>query len=84
MTTKEELCPRCFIGVMRFSLEPYTLLWKGQVISVTDSPAYTCDICAYREYEDELVNWVHELIGASNAENEEPRPRKQPKSSHKT
>lgn len=84
MTPKEELCPRCFIGVLRFSLEPYTILWKEQVINVSDSPAYTCDICAYREYEDELVNWVHELIGTQGGDGEEPRPRNHPKSPQKS
>lgn len=83
MNKPEEICPRCFIGVLRFDLQAYTLVWQQQIITIPDAPCYTCDICGYREYEDDLVNWVHELIGTTPNDSDDPRPRNQPKSHHK-
>jgi YgiT-type zinc finger domain-containing protein len=63
--TTDELCPRCFIGRLEAGKASFLALYEGQLLTVPNVTAYTCDICDYREYDDPLVTWVAELTGVT-------------------
>ena len=69
-------CPRCQVGQCQCSLAPYLTVHDGMLVSVPDTPVWTCDICGYYEFEREAVSRLEKLM-----QQESPRPvrRRKPK-----
>ena len=61
-------CPRCFIGHCRPSKADFVRMVGGTMLNVPDMPAHVCDICGYREYDEDALRQIQAMLG------EEPTP----------
>ncbi|MBP6016616.1 MAG: YgiT-type zinc finger protein [Candidatus Promineofilum sp.] len=55
-------CQECGIGRCRPVTTPYLLPIGKHMLVMPDSPAYVCDICGNRFFDDEFLNGVHYLL----------------------
>lgn len=55
-------CNRCQAGVMRLSYITYFTWLDNELVMVPGFPAWICDVCAKREYDDRAVNWLTTLL----------------------
>jgi hypothetical protein len=72
-------CPRCQIGLCHPEEATYLRLHRGQLLSVPGVPLYTCDVCAYQEYDRRAVMQVLSLLGGLR-----PEPGRDPRAVHRT
>lgn len=56
-------CPRCQFGRCRPGKATYVHVHRGMLISVPDTPAYICDACGYREFDQGAVQQLRALVG---------------------
>lgn len=64
MTVKATyLCPQCQIGHLQTSPMTYVRVIDGMVMSVPDTPAHTCDVCGYHEFDRKSVAHMDALVG---------------------
>jgi len=55
-------CEECGIGRLHPVKTPYLLNVGKHMLVMPDSPAYVCDICGNRFFDDEFLNGVHYLL----------------------
>lgn len=55
-------CEECGIGRLHPVKTPYLLNVGKHMLVMPDSPAYVCDICGNRFYDDEFLHGVHYLL----------------------
>lgn len=48
-------CPHCHIGHLRPKLAYYCAWHEGEFVSAPDFPAWVCDVCGQRQYDQEAV-----------------------------
>ena len=61
-------CEECGIGRCRPVQTPYLLKLGKHMLVMPDSPAYVCDICGYRFFDDEFLTGVHYLLEQAASE----------------
>ena len=55
-------CTECQAGVMRLSFITY-FTWLGdELITVPNFPAWVCDVCGRREYDEKSISWLTMLL----------------------
>ena len=55
-------CTECQAGVMNVRFITY-FTWLGEeLITVPNFPAWVCDICGRREYDEKAVSWLAALL----------------------
>jgi len=55
-------CVACQAGVMRLQFLTY-FTWLGEeLVTVPGFPAWVCDVCGRREYDERAVNWLAALL----------------------
>lgn len=55
-------CRECSAGVMQLRLITY-FTWLGQeLITVPNFPAWICDMCGKREYDERAISWLTMLL----------------------
>lgn len=55
-------CTECQAGVMTVRFITY-FTWLGEeLITVPNFPAWVCDICGRREYDEEAISWLTTLL----------------------
>ena len=82
--TKVELpqptpCKECQAGVMRPIFITYFTWLNSELVTVPNFPAWVCDLCGKREYDQQAISWLSMLLkpdtGASTGEKKKrPRP----------
>jgi YgiT-type zinc finger domain-containing protein len=55
-------CPECQAGKMHRGLVTYLTYIGEELISVPDFPAWVCDICGRREYDQSALNQLSLLL----------------------
>lgn len=56
------LCVECRAGVMRPRQIPY-FTWLGEeLVTVPSFPAWICDICGRREYDEKAIQWLNMIL----------------------
>lgn len=71
-------CTECQGGKMHYEFVTY-FTWLGdEMITVSDFPAWVCDVCGRREYDVQALNQLS-LILSPNAGKPSPKPRPIPK-----
>jgi YgiT-type zinc finger domain-containing protein len=55
-------CPECQAGKMHRSVVTYLTYIGDELISVPDFPAWVCDICGRREYDQQAMNQLSLLL----------------------
>lgn len=58
-------CPECRSGVMRLRYITYFTWLSGQLVTVPNFPAWTCDVCGRREYDSRAVSWLNTMLNPS-------------------
>lgn len=65
MTTfNEELspCSECHVGLLRPRHVTY-FTWLGrELITVPHFPAWVCDVCGRREYDERAIQWLNMIL----------------------
>jgi len=55
-------CERCHAGMLQPRLIPY-FTWLGkELITVPNFPAWICDVCGRREYDEQAIQWLNTLL----------------------
>ena len=55
-------CNGCPAGVMRPHLITYFTWMNNELITVPNFPAWVCDICGKREYDEQAISWLSMLL----------------------
>lgn len=55
-------CRRCQAGIQRLRYITY-FTWMGdELITVPNFPAWVCDVCGHREYDERAITWLITLL----------------------
>lgn len=81
-------CDECQAGVMHLRFITY-FTWLGEeLVMVPNFPAWICDVCGRREYDEKSISWLTMLLNpdAGHATRKRPQvaPRSRPPSSRPT
>ncbi|HIE57185.1 MAG TPA: YgiT-type zinc finger protein, partial [Anaerolineales bacterium] len=52
-------CPECHTGNMTLQHVVYYTWVNGELITVPDFPAWVCDMCGMREYDQRALSWLN-------------------------
>lgn len=55
-------CPECHSGVMRLHYKTYFTWLNDELVTVSNFPAWVCDVCGRRDYDTRAVNWLNTLL----------------------
>ena len=55
-------CNECQAGMMRLRYITYFTWLDEELVTVPGFPAWICDVCGKREYDDRAVNWLTMLL----------------------
>lgn len=71
-------CSECQAGVMRLQFITY-FTWLGdELVMVPGFPAWVCDVCGRRDYDERAVSWLSTLLSPNAGQ---PPPRRKPRRS---
>jgi YgiT-type zinc finger domain-containing protein len=68
-------CRECQAGMMRLNFITYFTWLDEEVITVPNFPAWVCDVCGRREYDEKAVNWLSTLLNPDAGHASSPRKR---------
>ncbi len=80
MTTNPEItqpCTECQAGQMHKRYVTYFTWLADELITVSNFPAWVCDMCGRREYDTHAINWLNLLLNP-NAGQPSPAPPTRP------
>jgi len=77
------LCPECQAGILRLQHKTYFTWLNSELVTVPNFPAWVCDVCGRREYDERAIVWLNTLLNpdtgrrlrARRQVNRPPRPR---------
>ena len=76
-------CNECQAGMMRLQYITYFTWLSDELITVPNFPAWICDVCGRREYDERAISWLSMLLnpdaGKSTARPRRPLPRREPR-----
>lgn len=55
-------CNECQAGVMRLKFVTYFTWLEDELITVPNFPAWVCDVCGRREYDEKSISWLTMLL----------------------
>ena len=55
-------CHECQAGVMRLKFVAYFTWLEDELITVPNFPAWVCDVCGRREYDEKSISWLTMLL----------------------
>lgn len=61
----ELACPECRSGMIRLRHLTYFTWLHDELITVPNFPAWVCDVCGRREYDNRAINWLNILLNPS-------------------
>ena len=73
---KPTQCNECQAGMMQVRYITY-FTWLGEeLVTVTNFPAWICDVCGRREYDERAITWLTMLLSpnAGKPTSKTPRP----------
>ena len=53
-------CNECQAGMMRLQFITYFTWLDEELVTVPNFPAWVCDVCGKREYDERAVNWLND------------------------
>src|SRR5664279_1521836 len=70
-------CNECQAGMMRLRFITYFTWLDDELVTVPNFPAWVCDVCGKREYDERAVNWLTTLLSPNAGQTTiNPRPRR--------
>jgi YgiT-type zinc finger domain-containing protein len=74
-TPKSFPCYECQAGMMRLQFITY-FTWLGEeLVTVPGFPAWVCDVCGRREYDQRAISWLTTMLNPETGRARAPRPR---------
>ena len=71
-------CNECQAGVMRLTYITFFTWLDDELVTVPNFPAWICDVCGRREYDERAISWLSTLLnpdtGKSSSHRRRPRP----------
>jgi YgiT-type zinc finger domain-containing protein len=64
-------CNECAGGMMRLTYITYFTWLDEELITVPHFPAWVCDVCGKREYDERAVNWLATILDPNAGSNPE-------------
>ena len=61
----ELACPECHSGMIHLRYITYFTWLHQELVSVPNFPAWVCDVCGRREYDERAVRWLNILLNPS-------------------
>ena len=61
-TNQSYPCDDCQAGVMRLQFITYFTWLSDELITVPNFPAWICDVCGRREYDERAISWLSMLL----------------------
>ena len=58
-------CPECQAGMMRPRYVTYFTWLDAELVIVPNFPAWVCDVCGRREYDERAISWLTTLLTPS-------------------
>jgi len=55
-------CPECQAGMMRPRYVTYFTWLNDELVTVPNFPAWVCDVCGRREYDERAITWLKTLL----------------------
>jgi len=55
-------CNECQAGVMNLQFITYFTWLNDELVTVPNFPAWVCDVCGKREYDQRAVSWLTTLL----------------------
>jgi YgiT-type zinc finger domain-containing protein len=59
---QSSLCPECQTGAMHLQYLTYFTWLNEELVTVPNFPAWVCDVCGRREYDERAVTWLNTLL----------------------
>jgi len=56
------LCMECQTGVMHLQYLTYFTWLNEELVTVPNFPAWVCDVCGRREYDERAILWLNTLL----------------------
>ena len=69
-------CPECHAGHISMQHVVYYTWVSGELITVPDFPAWVCDMCGLREYDQRALSWLKIILNPETGR--KPRPKRIP------
>jgi YgiT-type zinc finger domain-containing protein len=67
-------CNECPAGMMHLQFITYFTWLDTELVTVPNFPAWVCDVCGKREYDERAVNWLTTLLSPNAGQTTIPRP----------
>jgi YgiT-type zinc finger domain-containing protein len=61
-TATHYTCNQCHAGMMRSRYVTYITRLGNELITVQNFPAYICDVCGRREYDEQSIHWLNTML----------------------
>ncbi len=55
-------CTECAAGVMHLRFITYFTWLDEELVTVPNFPAWVCDVCGRREYDEKAISWLTMLL----------------------
>lgn len=60
-------CEECGIGYYQPQSAPFLLPLGDRMMVIPDAPAYSCDVCGFRTFDEEFLHALHSLLAQAAA-----------------
>jgi len=76
-------CAECASGLLHLRFITYFTWLNEELVTVPNFPAWICDVCGRREYDEKAISWLTMLLSPNAGHSTQrkripPRPRPQP------
>jgi len=76
METQSFACKECQAGVSHLRQVTYFTWLKDELITVPNFPAWVCDVCGKREYDQRAIAWLSMLLNPNTGNPAKPNKNK--------
>ena len=66
-------CRECQAGLIRLQHVTYFTWLKDELITVPNFPAWVCDVCGKREYDQRAISWLTMLLNPNTGNTAKPK-----------
>jgi YgiT-type zinc finger domain-containing protein len=67
-----QTCPTCHAGHVCIQHVVYFTWLSGELITVPDFPAWICDMCGQREYDQRALSWLNIILSPDTGRKQQP------------
>jgi YgiT-type zinc finger domain-containing protein len=68
-------CSECQAGVLRLRYITYFTWLDEELVTVPNFPAWVCDVCGRREYDQRAISWLTAMLNPETGKSSSPSKR---------